>query len=162
MVRLLLLKSRQLTRMTAWGRFPLGERGLSKWYPSRGAPGNQASVSLVSAITGNSLYSAPMTFPEFWWADSSSDWGETSRAASGQGPVSPSTDTGSLSCFAGTETPSRWEKLMRVWLPTSMQTPRWAGPEGRWCWLLTSPPTHQKNVHKSIMPSLNNCYKPSH
>ena len=29
-------------------------------------------------------------------------------------------------------------------------------PEGWWCWLLhTSPPTHQKNVHKLITPSLN-------
>ena len=43
------------------------------------------------------------------------------------------------------------------------QTCRPIGTEGWWCWLLlTSPPTHQKNVHKLIMPFLNNYYKTSH
>ena len=41
--------------------------------------------------------------------------------------------------------------------------PRPVGPEGWWCWLLlTSPSTHQKNVHKLIMPSLNNYFKTFH
>ena len=42
-----------------------------------------------------------------------------SRAALGQGPVSPLTihTTISLSCFADVETPSRWEKLRMVCCP---------------------------------------------
>ena len=53
---------------------------------------------------------------------------EQSRAALRQGPISPSMDihtTISLSCFADTETPSRWEKLMinDGMLPTSLETP---------------------------------------
>ena len=68
----------------------------------------------------------------------------------------------SLSYFADTETPSRWEKLMisNGLLPTSMQTP---GRKGWWCrLLLISPTTKQKNVHQLITPSFNNYYKTSH
>ena len=70
--------------------------------------------------------------------------GETqSRAALGQGPVSPSIHTTvSLSYFTNTEIPSRWEKLM-VSCPQACR-PRPVGLEG-WCWLpLTSLLTHQK------------------
>ena len=88
-------------------------------------------------------------------------------AALGQGPSSPSRDTHkiSLSCFVDTETPTRWEKLSVKdgVLPTSTETPDRLEPEGWWCRLpLTSPPTHQKNVHKRITPSLNHYYKTPH
>ena len=69
--------------------------------------------------------------------------------------------TMSLSCFADTETPCRWEKLK--WCAHKHVDPRPFGTEGWWCWLLlTSPPTHQKNVHELITPSLNIYYKTSH
>ena len=89
-----------------------------------------------------------------------------SREVLGQGPVSLSTDKhrNIFELFTGTETPSRWENL---WLTMvccpKLVDPRPVGPEGSRCWLrLTSPPTHQKNVHELIMPSLNNYYKTSH
>ena len=58
-----------------------------------------------------------------------------------------------LSYFEDTETLSRWEKLMTKdgMLLTSMQTPEQLDLKVEWCGLLlTSPPTHQKNVHKLI------------
>ena len=60
-----------------------------------------------------------------------------------------------LSYFEDTETPSRWEKLMinDGMLLTSMQTPEQLDLKVEWCGLLlTSPPTHQKNVHELITP----------
>ena len=68
-----------------------------------GLLGKSPFVSPISLIIGNSLPSASMTYPEFQWADSSSvNWKRRnvrpgrkkwSRAAVGQGSVSPSTDT---------------------------------------------------------------------
>ena len=62
--------------------------------------------------------------------------------------------------------PSRWEKLK---INDGMTARRHVdpgptvGPEGWWCWLLlTSPPTHQENVHDMIMRSLNHYFKTSH
>ena len=68
-----------------------------------------------------------MTFPEFQWGrfkqmliregrgcrDKGGTVRRTNSAALGQGPGSPSRDTQtiSLSCFADTESPTRWEKL---------------------------------------------------
>ena len=76
-----------------------------------------------------------------------------SRAALGQGAISPSTKpTTSLSYFVDTETPSRWEKLR--YAAGKQEDPRSFKPEGWPCWLLlTSPQIHQKNVHKPITPS---------
>ena len=78
-------------------------------------------------IIGNRLHSASMTFPEFQWGrfkqmliregrgcrDKGGTVRRTNSAALGQGPGSPSRDTQtiSLSCFADTESPTRWEKL---------------------------------------------------
>ena len=71
----------------------------------------------------------------------------------------------SLSCFADTETPSRWEKL-----PVSdvycLQVHRlqtgWNQKVDDADSHLTSPATNQKNVHDVITPSLNHYYKISH
>ena len=55
------------------------------------------SVSSTSLIIGNSLHLASLTFPEFQWVDRKGGDGrpgeKQSRAALGQGPVSPSMDT---------------------------------------------------------------------
>ena len=65
----------------------------------------------------------------------------------------------SLSSFADTETPTRWEKL-------TVCCPQACRPQTGWnrrliMLPLTSPPTNQKNVHKLIMPCLNhNCKSP--
>jgi len=65
-----------------------------------------AFVSPISLIIGNSLHAVFMTFPEFQWADSSSSSlgkGENERARRnsqeqrGQGPISPSVETHSIS-----------------------------------------------------------------
>ena len=66
----------------------------------------------------------------------------------------------SLSCFAETETPTRWEKLCAAHKHVD---PRPGGTRGWWCQLpLTSPPTRQKNVHELITPLLNHSYKTPH
>lgn len=77
----------------------------------------------------------------------------------GQGPVSPSVDTHnkSLRYFVETETTARWEKFMinDGMLPTSIKTPDQLDVkvDDIDFYLL---PTHQKNVNKLIMLSLNN------
>ena len=67
----------------------------------------------------------------------------------------------SLSYFADTETPSRWEKLMikDSKLATSTQTP---GQLETMLFLLSSPLTHQENVQELVTSSLNNYYKTSY
>ena len=95
------------------------------------------SVAPTSLITGNSLHSTYMTFPEFQWADSSScELGKGGDARPGRNseeqlwgkvlfPHQGVHMTITLSYFADTETPSRWEKLINNdgIMPTSMQTP---------------------------------------
>ena len=95
------------------------------------------SVAPTSLITGNSLHSTYMTFPEFQWADSSGcELGKGGDARPGRNseeqlwgkvlfPHQGVHMTITLSYFADTETPSRWEKLINNdgIMPTSMQTP---------------------------------------
>ena len=77
-----------------------------------------------------------------------------SRAASGQCPVSPSTDThnNTFKLFC------RYWNLFQVG-EVMVCCPQACRPQtswtwGLWCWLLlTSPPTLQKNIHKLITPS---------
>ena len=67
-----------------------------------------------------------------------------------------------LSCFADTETPTKWEKLT-VCCPQAHRPQTWLEPEGWWCWPpLTSPPTNQKNVHELITPSSLKYYCKTH
>ena len=76
----------------------------------------------------------------------------------------------SLSCFAA-ELQYLWNPLQvgevyglrMVLCPQAFKTPDQLEPEGWWCWLLlTSPPIHQKYVHKLITPSLHHYYKTSY
>ena len=121
------------------------------------------SVSPISLIIGSSLHSPSMTFPEFQRVDSSNKvilgkggnvgkgGDETTerqpRAALGQGPVSLSTDTISLSYFADTKIHSRWDPAQ------SMQPdPRVITPEGWWCrFLLTSPSEERLQANHALL-----------
>ena len=88
-----------------------------------------------------------------------------SRAALGQSPVAPLTDThnNTFELFC-----RYWNRLQVEEVTINYSRPihvdaRPVGPDGWWCGLLlTSPPIHQKNVHELIMPSLNNYYKTCH
>ena len=111
-----------------------------------------------------------MTLSEFQWVDSSScqlekeetgDYEETNNKEQPWGKVlfpQQKIHTKSLSYFADIETPSTWEKLMihdgmlvYVHKHTDIKL---VGSEGWQCGpLLTSPLTHQNNVHELIMPS---------
>ena len=98
-------------------------------------------MSPISLIIGSSLHSPSMTFPEFQRVDSSNKvilgkggnvgkgGDETTerqpRAALGQGPVSLSTDTISLSYFADTKIHSRWDPAQGM-----QPDPRVITPEG--------------------------------
>ena len=71
----------------------------------------------------------------------------------------------SLSCFADTETPTRWEKLTVndvYCLQLHRLQTGWNQKVDHADSHLTSPPTNQKNVHDVITPSLNHYYKISH
>ena len=129
-----------------------------------GASGHKAFVCPISLTIGSSLHSTSMTFPEFkqLLIEEGSKW-ETkkkdSSVALGQGTISPSKDKTEVSLiyFADTESSSKWEKLINDWqwyAAYKHVDPRPAGLEGCLCWLLlSSSPTHYRNVHELIMPS---------
>ena len=85
------------------------------------------------------------------------------RATMGQGPVSLATDIHNniLELFCKFWKLFQVGEVIKWWYAIHKHVP--VGSEGWWCWfLLTSPPSHQKNVHKLIMLSSNNYYKISH
>ena len=137
-------------------------RREEKW-----GPGHKAFVSFISLIAGNTLHSAP-------WSSLGSngqiqaavnqgrermgDQGE--KSSLGAGSCFPIKGPPSLSCSVDIKTHFRRKKIMT---DTQHADPRPAGPEGWWCGLLiAAPPSHQKNVHELITPSLNNYYKTCH
>lgn len=91
--------------------------------------------------TGTRLHSASKTFPEFQWAGSNSclirgggmqrKGGTVKKQPWGKVWIYLDTHNSlALICFADTETPSRWEKVIKDGtLPTSIQTPDQLRPE---------------------------------
>ena len=143
-------------------------------------------MSPVSLLIGNSLNSASTSFPEFHWADSSSRSLEkggdvipgrnSQRAALGQVPVSPSTDTCnnsvqfSCSVVSNSLRPYEcFELFCRSWnlLQVGKVSKQWweaahkhvdlrpVGPEGWWCWLLTTNPSEDcPHAHHALCEQL--------